>query len=335
MIYEIGSKGLISCGVNENEKKNNLEIGRIIQLEGYNNPRYAIVKNLGISERFAYYGATYLVVNLADNTQSQKQAYTLKYLSEKKDNRIQSYITDQVLSPAEVLNLWEKSESKKKALQETTERREKHLTALETQGRELFKKHIPAEAQAIIVAIKDADQSDIQTDYFAHTETSTVILGWSKHKRDLFSEMRKAAVKIPETRHLGPGYSHFEARVVINEDIHSNGSYYNAGQYSHWHKELEEDSGHIFVFTTKEAAQAHIDKMGAPGTISFNSKEISFSWRIEEEELEHREKYSMGEGYYLKDGHGDQSGWRVEKRSKFHEDWDSSLYIAMAKRCIF
>lgn len=331
MIYEITGSGLKNISVHENEAKNNLPIGTVLRMSGYNEPVYCIVKNLGISERFSGYGATYLTVNIADYGQSQHQAYTLKHISEKKDERIQVYITDEVLTPDNVLILWEKSEGRRLAIKETQERKAAHLAALEAQGRELFKKHIPNEAQALIIAVRDENQSDIQTDYFAHTETATVILGWSKHKRDLFSEMRKHAVKIPETAHLGPGCGHFEPRVIVDNCQIVPGYTH----YSQWHSELHRENGWQLVFRTKAEAQAHIDKMGLPYSITFNGVLASFHWDIEEDDIEQREKYSMGQGYYLKDGGGHGSGWRVEKRSKYGTDWDSGLYVAMAKRCIF
>ena len=94
---------------------------------------------------------------------------------------------------------------------------------------------LPENAQAVIVARLKQDESDSQTDYFASRTTRTVILGFSTHKRDIFSEMRKHA-------------SNFEETVYLAE--------YN-------------------------------------------------------EDYEHREKYSMGAGYYL--GESKYSGWIIEK----------------------
>lgn len=95
----------------------------------------------------------------------------------------------------------------------------------------------PPWAKAALVAIQDKDDCDTQTDYFAHRDGRRVLLAWSKHTRDLFPEMRKAAAKFEHTRHL----------------------------------------------------------VGA------------------DKEAEHREKYSMGDGYYLKAGYCHDNGWRVEK----------------------
>jgi len=97
---------------------------------------------------------------------------------------------------------------------------------------------IPTWAKAVIVAELVEDQSDSMTDYFGSTTRRAVILGFSKHTRDLFPELRKAAANFAETAHL----------------------------------------------------------VDAP------------------ESAEHREKWSMGGGYYLKAGYRHSSGWRVAKR---------------------
>ena len=51
-------------------------------------------------------------------------------------------------------------------------------------------------------------------------------------------------------------------------------------------------------------------------------------------EFEHREKWSMGGGYYLKNGSRHSDGWKISKHPKGSE-WDNSLYASIAKRCVF
>ena len=99
-------------------------------------------------------------------------------------------------------------------------------------------RRMPAGSKAVLVAELVEDQSDSMTDYFGHTTKRVVILAWSPHTRDIFSEMRKAAAKFAPTAYLA---------------------------------------------TAPESA-------------------------------EHREKWSMGGGYYLKDGGRHSSGWKVCKR---------------------
>jgi len=203
-------------------------------------------------------------------------------------------------------------------------------------GRALFRKYIPADAQALIIAELDEDDSDLQSDYHGHNVMGRVIIGYSMHKRDLFPEMREAAATFPETAHLGPGKGHFTPYVVMDADVYSNGSYYHRGQGSHWHKELDkDDSFQHYVFSTLEEAQAFIASKGQPESISFDGNVIPFRWEIEERKIEHREKYSMGAGYYLKDGWRDSNGWMVRKEVKYGDEWRDEYYEMMAARCVF
>ena len=97
MIYSLGSGKMVPIGVESNNPKNCLPVGTILRLNGYDNPDFLIIKNEGINERFASYGASYKAINLKSGMLTTKQAYELKYISEKQDNRIQTYITDIVL----------------------------------------------------------------------------------------------------------------------------------------------------------------------------------------------------------------------------------------------
>lgn len=276
MMYEIGANGMQPI---ETETKNNLEIGTVLQLNGYSNPEYVIIQNLGLIESFRSSGSKYLVANTLTFSLSQKFAYELKRISEKKDNRIQMYIMEKVLSPSAVSELREKAE-KIRTQKENKKRKESgERKILLEKGKELFKKYIPDEAKALIIAELHQNESDVQSDYFHHSVRDTVIIGWSKHTRDLFSEMRKYAGNIPETKHL-------EIAPIIN----GNGQTRTKENKSYWHPEDE-----------------------------------------------HREKHSMGNGYYLKKGWTHSTGWAISKVIKYRDVWGGrdGYYIAMAKRCIF
>lgn len=116
-------------------------------------------------------------------------------------------------------------------------------------------RYAPSWAKAAIIAELVEDDSDIMTDYHGHKTLRTVVIGWSRHERDLFPEMRKAAATFPETADLA---------------------------------------------TAPETA-------------------------------EHREKYSMGAGYYLKKGWRDSSGWGVKKRSIRYLSGDCLEFSDFAK----
>lgn len=99
----------------------------------------------------------------------------------------------------------------------------------------------PDWAKAALLACYETNECDYMTDYFATSTKRTVFLGWSRHTRDLFPELRAAAAKFAETAELAT----------------------------------------------------------AP------------------KDAEHREKYSMGRGYYLKASSGYSTGWYVKKTSYF------------------
>ncbi len=265
MLYSIAD-GMKRIDVPENHKKNRLPIGTVLHLNGYNNPDYVIVKNRGVDPN---YGAMYDTISLDDYGQSQKRAYELKYLSERTDGRIQTYITDEVKSSDEVLSIWEKSEQKRKSIDIAKEKAEQERQVLIAKGKILYDKYIPSNAKALIIATHEIDDCDTMTDYFNTKNGETVILGWSTHTRDLFSEMRKHAHKINETKHLA-------VKPVPGPD---------------------------------------------------DDKEF---WRTPDE---HREKYSMGAGYYLKDANRYSTGWKIEKNPYYMKN--ESMYISIAKRCVF
>lgn len=189
----------------------------------------------------------------------------------------------------------------------------------------------PAWAKAVIVAEFHVNVSDLHTDYHGHRTPRTVALAWSKHERDLFSEMRKAAATFPETAHLGPGLNHWRVRLTWDHDhtneaaregaaLQSDANYWRGdfvpfGFYADRYKPAENyNEGRDperylrdgFHFKTEEAAAAFMERNPAPQ---------GMEWRKECEEIEHREKYSMGAGFYLKDGYSDSHGWAVKKRA--------------------
>jgi len=269
-IYSI-SDGMTRIDVPENHTKNNLEVGRVLHLNGYSCPDYVIVKKLNVESN---YGATYLVVNPETLDQGKEQAYTLKYIAEKKDGRIQVYIMDEIKSADEVLTLWEQSEEKRKKREQAQEKAKIETDILIEKGKELYKKHIPENAKALIIACNEIDDCDLMTDYFNTTDGEMVILGWSKHKRDIFSEMRKHAGKIKETEHL--------------------------------------------------ATPPTVDRNG------YERTEENKSWWHPSDE--HREKYSMGAGYYLKAETRYSTGWKIYKSS--YRMAVDEVYISLAKRCV-
>ena len=169
--------------------------------------------------------------------------------------------------------LWEKA-----TMLADVEKNKKDADAVKRQelilkGREIALKTGVESAKALIVAEHEVDESDSMTDYFATKMTQLVVLGTSKHTRDLFGEMRTLAGRFDKTAHL-----------AIPPNVDSSGS-----------------------------ALTEVNKGW---------------WRPADE---HREKYSMGAGYYLKTGSSYSSGWLVRKMKKWGDEWDDSVYISLAQ----
>ncbi|MBG6172696.1 hypothetical protein IWQ55_000277 [Labrenzia sp. EL_208] len=140
----------------------------------------------------------------------------------------------------------------RQCMQVETQRREAEKTAQQKrleEFREECKRRVPSWAKAAIVAELIEDKSDTMSDYYGGSTRKTVILGFSKHTRDLFPEMRKHARNYSETAHLADA----------------------------------------------------------------------------SDTAEHREKYSMGGGFYLKEGFRYSDGWKVSKHCFYgdREPWES------------
>ena len=176
----------------------------------------------------------------------------------------------------------------------------------------------PSWAKALIVAEYESDQSEIQTDYFATRTETTVPLAWSAHTRDLFSEMRKAAATFKPTRHLGPGCDVWTARVVLC--VPAPGYFVSNGGMIHDGDRDHNPEREARTFQTKGEAEAWIAAQPAMLPCHYGENVVTYRWQLTCESIEHREKYSMGAGYYLKGSCGYSTGWTVSKRTYRIED---------------
>ncbi|HML66668.1 MAG TPA: fusion protein [Dysgonomonas sp.] len=213
-----------------------VEINQVIQMEGYSYHSYVvydITKN--------QWGITYKLINLT--TKDFHTADIIRPLKEKFGIGFY-YDSDnpQFIDSFEVAILLQEAEAKAK--EEADEKKKERIRVEEIKaiGSKRFAEILPENALGVIVARLKQDESDSQSDYFASRTTRTVILGFSTHKRDIFSEMRKHASNFEETAYL----------VEYNADY------------------------------------------------------------------EHREKYSMGAGYYL--GESKYHGWIIEKVSMYSRE---------------
>ncbi len=200
--------------------------------------------------------------------------------------------------------------------------------AEQARGKALCDAARPSWAKGVIVAHCAVDKSDIQSDYFHVQDGAFHVLAWSRHDKDRFDEMRKVAGTFAPTAHLGPGCDEYTARVVLAGDVQSNGGCYYTGNMSHWHSEMY-PTGDAPRFRTHAEAEVFIKAAGDPGSISFDGTVVPFAWQVDKRSIEHREKYSMGAGYYLRAGHS--GGWTVEKTYLTN----SAVYTAFAEGRVY
>jgi len=133
MIYSIG-RGMKRIDVPENHAKNNLPIGTVLQLDGYDNPSYVIVENQGITEGFSAYGTHYKTICLGTGKESIHDSLGMDHIS-KRDVEIKGihmYFTDKVLSADEIMDAIKKSEASKAAdIKEKHEKEQARAAELE------------------------------------------------------------------------------------------------------------------------------------------------------------------------------------------------------------
>ena len=187
------------------------------------------------------------------------------------------FLTDKVCTPDLVLDFWgqHKAQGEAKGVAEAASKAENdRLTA---EGRELWRKLGFEGAVAVIIAEHEHNESDLQSDYHGSKTTATVVLARSEHRKDVFSELRKAALRIPETAHMGPGKDQWRVRVVHAETCDE----YYKGDYSRFHRDIcEDDHGNILIFATETEAKAYTESKPLADAQTSDGKPLRYEWRI-------------------------------------------------------
>ncbi len=202
-----------------------VEVNQIIQMEGYSYDKYVVYKILKND-----WGISYKLINL--RTKDFQTSDTIMPLSEKFG--IGYYYDDakpQFMDSLEVAILLHEAQTKVKKEAEEAEKEKIRVEEVKKIGRERFAKILPENAQAVIVARLKQDESDMQTDYFASSIQRTIILGFSTHKRDIFSEMRKHASNFEETTYLAEFNKDYEHREKYST---GEGYYLGGSKYHGW-----------------------------------------------------------------------------------------------------
>lgn len=155
---------------------------------------------------------------------------------------------------AEIAGLVAQHQAREAAVAKEQEERDQAMRERVARGKEIADRLIPADTKFLMVAELRTDASDAHSDYSAHKVLERVVLATSAHGRDLFPEMRKAAARFPDTKHLA-----------------------EAG-------------------------------------------------------IEHREKWSMGSGYFLSEHSDSRSGWVIRKERLFGNAWRFALHESLGQR---
>jgi hypothetical protein len=119
------------------------------------------------------------------------------------------------------------ADEKRKERQVEQERKEQ----LQAIGKERLQTLIPADTKAVIIAELHEDDSDPYTDYYSYNTKRTVILGFSNHTKDIFSEMRKYAANFDKTAYLAEINEEYENREKYTGGA---GYYLGKSKYSGW-----------------------------------------------------------------------------------------------------
>jgi len=233
-----------------------VEVNQIIQMEGYSYHRYVvyeIVKN--------DWGITYKLINL-----TTKDFYTADIIRPLKEKFGIGYYYDsenpQFMDSFEVAILLQEAKDNAKAEADEAEKERIRAEEVKTIGRKRLAEILPEDAQAVIVGRLRQNESDSQTDYYAHSTGRTVILGFSTHKRDIFSEMRKHASNFEETAYLAEYNADYEHREKYSM---GDGYYLGESKYSGWIIEKcpiykRENTIEEFAYTAGDEDNIHIRK---------------------------------------------------------------------------
>ena len=207
-----------------------VSINQIVVLEGYAGGSYVVYDIT--RDR---YGFTYHLVHTS--TYDFSTSDLIRPLSEKFGIGIY-YDSENptFLDPLETAALLAKAKEKKaEEERKAKEAREEHERISKIGAARLLPL-IPSDAKAVIIGELRVSECDSYTDYYNYRIERTVILGFSKHTRNLFSEMRKYAANFEGTAHLAEYNADYEHRENYSM---GDGMYLGRNKYSGWTIEKE------------------------------------------------------------------------------------------------
>ena len=207
-----------------------VSVNQVVVLEGYSHDSYVVYEVTRDK-----WGITYHLINL--RTYEFHISDLIRPLSEKFGIGI--YYDDanpKFLDPLETAALLTKAKEKKaEAEQKAKEAREEYERIAKI-GAERLRPLVPTDAKAVIIGTLRVNECDSYTDYYDYSIGRTIILGFSRHTRNLFSEMRKHAANFEETAYLAEYNADYEHRENYSM---GDGMYLGEHKYSGWTIEKE------------------------------------------------------------------------------------------------
>ena len=207
-----------------------VSVNQVVVLEGYSYDSY-VVYEVGRNG----WGITYHLINL--RTYEFHTSDLIRPLSEKFGIGI--YYDDanpRFLDPLETAALLTKAKEKKAEEEKKAKETRKEYSRIAKIGAERLSPLIPTDAKAVIIGTLRVNECDSYTDYYDYSIARTVILGFSKHTRNLFSEMRKHAANFEGTAYLAEYNADYEHRENYSM---GDGMYLGRNKYSGWTVEKE------------------------------------------------------------------------------------------------
>ena len=216
---------LLGAGVSYDTSQQVVKVGQVIQMNGHDYNRYVVYEIVNHKNNVFY-----KLINL--RTHKFARCEFIRPLSQKFG--IGYYFDDvnpEFLCDFEVATLRSAAERLEREEQEEAQKKAERNEQLRAIGRERLEKLIPADAKAVIIAECRRNESDSMTDYFGYGTEKTVILGFSPHTKDLFSEMRKYAANFEGTAYLAEKNEDYEHREKYTGGA---GYYLGKSKYCGW-----------------------------------------------------------------------------------------------------
>lgn len=207
-----------------------VSVNQVVVMEGYSHDSYVVYEVTRDK-----WGIIYHLINL--RTYEFDTSGLIRPLSEKFGIGI--YYDDanpSFLDPLETAALLTKAKEKKAETERKVKEEQEEHERIAKIGAERLRPLIPTDAKAAIVGILRVNECDSHTDYYGYSIGRTVILGFSKHTRNLFSEMRKHAANFEGTAYLAEYNADYEHRENYSM---GDGMYLGKHKYSGWTVEKE------------------------------------------------------------------------------------------------